>query len=50
LAGLRVPIGFTYDLGDTNMVMYVEGVPVLNFGSAEDFTANVAAGVHYFFD
>ena len=50
LAGLRVPIGFTYDLGDTNMVMFVEGVPVFNFGSEEDFTANVAAGVHYFFD
>jgi len=50
LAGLRVPFGTTYAIGQSQFVGFLEIVPVINFGTGEDFTANAAVGVHYFFD
>lgn len=50
LAGLRIPLGFTYAIGETSMDAFFEFVPIWNFGTSEDLTMNIAAGVHYFFD
>jgi hypothetical protein len=50
LAGVRVPFGTTYAFGESQFEGFLEIVPVINFGTGEDFTANAAVGVHYFFD
>jgi len=49
LAGIRVPFGMTYEIGTSPFDAFFQFAPILNFGSGEDFTVNVAAGVHYFF-
>ncbi|WP_290876943.1 hypothetical protein [Gracilimonas sp.] len=48
-AGIRVPIGLNYIIPNSQVDLFVEAVPILNFTPSTDFDGNGALGIRYYF-
>ncbi|MCF8067545.1 MAG: hypothetical protein K9L30_03055 [Desulfobacterales bacterium] len=48
-AGLRIPVGLTYMIPDTQLDVFGEVAPIMDVAPDTDLHVNVAAGVRFYF-